>query len=64
MTIKTKGLDKFLKTHHRLCSVFVFSGHRICSCGRDDAEIEVNRMREEIARLRFEKEMLKEEESA
>lgn len=57
------ALDKFLKTHHRLCSVFVFSGGRICSCGRDDAEKEVEEMREEIRRLRFEKDMLKEEES-
>lgn len=38
-------LDKFLKSHRRSCTVFIFSGDRHCSCGRDEALKELEELR-------------------
>lgn len=52
--MKTKGLDKLLKSHKDHCKMLEFSlqGKRYCSCGRDAAlqEIEVYREAEQFLR--------------
>ena len=47
MTTNQSALDKFLKHHRRYCAVFIFSGDRHCSCGRDAAIRELEEMRRE-----------------
>lgn len=48
------ALDKFLKFHKRSCTFFIFSGDRHCSCGRDEAIAEVQKMRaEQMEQLSF-----------
>jgi len=48
------ALDKFLKSHRRTCTVFIFSGDRHCSCGRDAAIAELQKMRaEQMGQLSF-----------
>lgn len=41
-------LDRFIKTHRSTCAVHVFSGSRKCSCGRDTAHRDVNKMRRRL----------------
>lgn len=38
-------LDKFLKSHRRTCTYWIFSGDRHCSCGRDAAIMELEELR-------------------
>lgn len=48
------ALDKFFASHKRSCTFYIFSGDRHCSCGRDDAIAEVQKMRaERIEQLSF-----------
>ena len=44
-TIQTAALDRVLKHHPKHCNYWVFSSDRHCSCGRDEAIKELDRMR-------------------
>lgn len=44
-TLRTVTLDRILKHHARHCTYWIFSGDRHCSCGRDEAILELDRMR-------------------
>ena len=43
--MKETALDRMLKYHRTLCAHSVSSGDRHCSCGRDEALVEVARLR-------------------
>ena len=48
------ALDKFLKNHRRTCTVFIFSGDRHCSCERDAAMAQWEKVkREQMEQLSF-----------
>jgi hypothetical protein len=45
---KASALDRFLKNHHNYCTIHRFSDSpRVCSCGRDDAQKELENLRNE-----------------
>lgn len=43
---KQTPAQRFFNTHHPLCAVHVYSGDRRCSCGRDEALKEFERLQE------------------
>jgi hypothetical protein len=45
-TLQTPALDRILRHHARHCTHWIFSSDRHCSCGRDDAILELDMMRE------------------
>ena len=46
---KQSALDRMIEHHKKSCTYFVFSGDRHCSCGRDEAEIELADLRKRAA---------------
>ena len=48
---KETALQKFFKKHRRWCTYFVFSGDRHCSCGRNEALAEVERLQSIVSGL-------------
>ena len=49
---KLPDLDRMLENHRPGCTYKVFSGDRHCSCGRDEARAEVERLRAIEAKYR------------
>ena len=48
---KESALDKFLAHHPKHCTYWVFSGDRHCSCGRDAAIAELQKLRELVSQV-------------
>ena len=44
-TIQAAALDRVVKHHLKHCNYWVFSSDRHCSCGRDEAILELDKMR-------------------
>ena len=45
VVLKTPALDRFLEKHKPTCTYWIFSGDRHCSCGRDQAILELTQLR-------------------
>ena len=48
---KSSAIDRFLERHKDTCSYWIFSGNRHCSCGKSEAEEEVEYLRNRLALL-------------